>query len=506
MYSRDYSNCCHNRLTTVTRKRKLSASDDKDFCIEDELKAVKVHKNSANKDSSTNEDNLWKPDGEEEEEVVCAPDLSLLMDEDDGTEAPLQFAAPNNISSNNIRLVGPISHTIPKPIILQRSSTKARPMVFSHPPVIVNHTAAGSSVGLKSPILSHSLTTATPSNQSKSVIPFLPSLSPLTTHNVAVSSSSADTSTPKLMPGLKHEWFESAARATAKAHTKLSFEISVLSKDQSSASTIEQLAKVHNRLQEVLSASINSLIQVRRNLRTEFLAGLNKLKFSRSNNVQTGNKSVGFGNSPIIKKQSISAAPVTETIDLVSNTQSEEPVNRPRTYLKVRTVDELLNIPSECITIPDDNEKDRETTSSPVVKEVETCENAKTGSNTNNSTEICDTLENSDSNKENLENFSRDKKICDESEAVVSQDENEPITHEIKRALFESKMEKMINDNLQYNCNGISLNDLKYMLSARVYVNVKREKTPCERNPCAMEDFEAMLNGSVVIKPQYCGP
>lgn len=498
LYSKDYSNCCHNRQITVPRKRKLSDSDDKEFLIEEELKNRKSSKGAANKNSYDKSDDLWKTEGEEEE-VVCAPDLSLLMDDDDGPELPPQSVMPNNIRLNSIRFVAPapVNQTMPKPLVLQRPSIRLRPPVYVRSPIVINPTVAGSPVGLQPSFLNEALSAAR--NQNGGIIPFLPTLAPLHSRNLSAPSSSVDNTAPKLMPGLKHEWFESSARATAKVHTKLSYEISLLSKDQSKASTIEELAKIHNKLQEVLSTSINSLIQVRRNLRSEFLAGLNKLKFSRNNNVQTAIKNVG---SHLIKKQPLlSASSVTETIDLVDNSQSEEAVPKPRSYLKVRTVDELLNIPSECITIPDDYEKDSDTASCPVVKETESRKAVKVVDDVSSPAVTCDTLENSDSNKENREKFNTKTGISDKNKAMP-QEENEPITAEIKRALFESKMEQLISDNLQYNCKGISLKDLKHMLSARVYVNSEPKKKPCVNKPCVMEDFEELLNGSIVAKPQ----
>lgn len=483
LYSKDYANCCHNRSVTVTRKRKLSGCDDKDFNIHEELtKTAKVHKNSVSGNGSATEETLWKPEGEEEE-VVCAPDLSLLMGEDDDPEIAPETPAPEtpapskHVPVNSIRFVSPINQAISKPIILQRPSIKTRPVIYPRASMILNPAAASNVSG---------------------VIPFLPSLTPLPSQSMSITTS-ADAAGPKLLPGLKHEWFDSAARATAKVHTKLSYEISVLSTSQNTASTIEELAKVHNKLQEVLSTSINSLIQVRRNLRSEFLTGLNKLRFSKSN-VQLGTtRNVVTPGLSVVKKQTLVSVPVTETIDLVGGSQSEEKADKPKMYLKVRTIDQLSNIPPECITIPDDGEKEREPTASAVIEKEKaetTPDNTKTDSNTN-ITEICDTLNNSDSNKENLENFSTNKET---SEKTVAQEESEPITHEIKRALFESKMEQIVNNNLQYNCKGISAEDLKRMLSARVYVNFKSKKRPREKDQIVMEDFEEMLNGSVVIK------
>lgn len=60
-----------------------------------------------------------------------------------------------------------------------------------------------------------------------------------------------------------------------KTHVSLRefYRILFFNRQQSQAANVEALATVHNKLQEVLSTSINSLIQIRKNLRTEFIAG-----------------------------------------------------------------------------------------------------------------------------------------------------------------------------------------------------------------------------------------
>lgn len=74
-------------------------------------------------------------------------------------------------------------------------------------------------------------------------------------------------------PTMKHEWFEKTVRAAARVNSNLSYTLTQLNRAQSNAQSVEALAVVHNKLQEILSTSINSLIQIRKNLRTEFIAG-----------------------------------------------------------------------------------------------------------------------------------------------------------------------------------------------------------------------------------------
>lgn len=74
-------------------------------------------------------------------------------------------------------------------------------------------------------------------------------------------------------PTMKHEWFEKTVRAAARVNSNLSYTLTQLNRAQSNAQSVEALAVVHNKLQEILSTSINSLIQIRKNLRTEFISG-----------------------------------------------------------------------------------------------------------------------------------------------------------------------------------------------------------------------------------------
>lgn len=74
-------------------------------------------------------------------------------------------------------------------------------------------------------------------------------------------------------PSMKHEWFEKTVRAAARVNSNLSYTLTQLNRAQANAQSVEALAVVHNKLQEILSTSINSLIQIRKNLRTEFIAG-----------------------------------------------------------------------------------------------------------------------------------------------------------------------------------------------------------------------------------------
>lgn len=103
-------------------------------------------------------------------------------------------------------------------------------------------------------------TNAAPSAQSKQPLPTQPKQQAVRNPQVATST-------------MKHEWFEKTVRAAARVNSNLSYTLTQLNRAQTNAQSVEALAVVHNKLQEILSTSINSLIQIRKNLRTEFIAG-----------------------------------------------------------------------------------------------------------------------------------------------------------------------------------------------------------------------------------------
>lgn len=150
---------------------------------------------------------------------------------------------------------------------------------------------------------------------------------------------------------------------------------------------------------------------------------------------------------------------------------------QPRQYLKVRSVSQLCNVPSECITIPDEV---TERLQKKIEEEKKLTEKVS---------------ENSDSNKENfpiseaVEEKENPKSSKETGENSENSDKNEEMYPDMKRALFESKMDKMVSDNMRYNFpDSISSVELKRMLSARVYVKKK-----CGV-PATSEVIEEVLN------------
>lgn len=301
------------------------------------------------------------------------------------------------------------------------------------------------------------------------------SIEKVSTHKITLKTPNHNL--PKLVPGLKYEWFDVAAKSSADVQTKLTASILELSTDKSKATTMEDLAGIHNKFQEMLSKSINTMIQIRRALRNDFLASLNQLKFIK--NVQDPKEDdddVVFVNSTSPPKSAPPPQPPSECITI-----DDKPASGP--YLKVRSVSQLLNVPSECITIADDViEKIREHKKDEDTKKVQELE--KSNETVSNSCDISN-----DSNKENVESFNNstiviDDDVKDGSAEEVNVDgkqkddaqqknelETVELTPEIQKAMFESKIEKLVNDNLKYNVSGIGEKELKRMLSARVYVS-----------------------------------
>ncbi|KAG5879805.1 hypothetical protein JTB14_013451 [Gonioctena quinquepunctata] len=216
------------------------------------------------------------------------------------------------------------------------------------------------------------------------------------------------------VPQMKHEWFEKTVRAAARVNSNLSYTLTQLNRAQASATSVEALAVVHNKLQEILSTSINSLIQIRKNLRTEFIAGIKNIRFppkpaapAQPSTSTTQDDDVIFvspttspvppslaspsvpaaamnlpasvtltkrtspSTSGIVKKSTslpqkagpsgvVRAVPSTQPRAVPSTQPKASPSTstiedgKPKSFLRVKSFSALQNVPSECITIPDD--------------------------------------------------------------------------------------------------------------------------------------------------------
>lgn len=449
----DYSQCCQNREPAKKRKREKN----------DEFIPHKAKSQKRGVQKIEQGPPVWNPQ-EEEEEVVCAPDLSLLMGEEDSTpessplkplqpqpvpvmmEPPPILEPPPVMAAPVIPTLQPITRPVIGPIV-----TVPQPNIIAHPgqPIILN--------ALNRPFVtaSQQLRAMSNNNATPGFVRLRPAAPPVSTHFVAVSG----TAKPQLMSGLKHDWFDNAVKVTSNVHTKLSYNMSLLNRDVNGAKSVEDLAKIHNRLQEVLSNSINSLIAVRKNLRSEFLSGLNSLKFN--NTPKVDNDVIFVQSQPPPPPPPVQTPPVG-------------PVQRP--YLKVRTVSQLCNIPSECITIPDE-ETAKIAARISEEKAKETLAEMRTESN--------------DSNKENIETEKEEEKKTEDTEGTAV---------EIKKALFESHIDKLTSENLKYKFPNLDLKEVKRMMSARVYVKGPKRRNIVKENS-QLQDFEELLNSSLVQKP-----
>lgn len=175
---------------------------------------------------------------------------------------------------------------------------------------------------------------------------------------------------------LQHEWFEKTVRASAKVNSNLSFTLTQLGKAQARASTVESLAVVHNKLQEILSTSINSLIQIRKNLRTEFIAGIKNIKFPLKEPQQEVAPPPADDDCVIVadtNEPSTSVPPplvplaLPSTLAPIATIKSITPSTskpkdtlaktdngvKPKGFIKVKSFSDLQM--KDCITIPDDS-------------------------------------------------------------------------------------------------------------------------------------------------------
>ncbi|XP_044749869.1 transcription initiation factor TFIID subunit 3-like isoform X2 [Coccinella septempunctata] len=213
--------------------------------------------------------------------------------------------------------------------------------------------------------------TFTPRNPTQSaarsaVTPAAPAVGSLAHIRSVATKSQA---TPHSQPMMKHEWFEKTVRAAARVNSNLSYTLTQLNKAQSSASSVEQLAVVHNKLQEILSSSINSLIQIRKNLRTEFIAGIKTFRFPPKPaavdpsdddviivNPEPTTTTNNRGMMPSRPRNSAAKVITVRSVPSAGPNIAKSASTPPnKGYLKVRSFQQLQNVSSECITIPDDD-------------------------------------------------------------------------------------------------------------------------------------------------------
>lgn len=445
----DHSMCCQ-KVKAAKRKR----DEDTPYTPHTEWKEAKSRKISfvksiVAKPVVPDSAKIAEWDKKEQAEVVCTPDLLALMEDDPPplTPAPKDINKPTGstaIPETNAKtqITPSVKPTHPEGKKIYTIAPKTM-MVCNSNNFQKN---SGNFVRFQSPS-----------------IKFLPSVNKLVP---IVNSIPA-----QILPGTKHEWYDKAAAVISTITTNLSVTLTNLTKEQRNAKSVEQLANVHNKLQELLSSSVNSLIQVRKNLRTEFLDDLNKLKFSNSyykNNNRIAPKPTNIPHAKnengddddddviVITSESSSVTPLTEPPPLVKI--SSTPVaSKSRPYLKVRSVSQLLTVSSECITIPDDPPG-----SSTIEQDVIPVED--------------DLLEiSSDIPDQCTLNGNKNK-----DEVPVMKDSAEFNGIDIvnkNNALVEERIQQLVLENMKLQVSDIPQEELKRVLSVRVLISTNFEET-----------------------------
>ncbi|XP_018324269.1 uncharacterized protein LOC108736369 isoform X2 [Agrilus planipennis] len=518
---KDEGICCQRKPKPVPAKRKRTSSNDlpydpyldnTGFEVKRKVRQPVFIKPKPETESSNKGEVFLNT--QVEDEVVCTPDVFLFMEDEECEtttanapsvpvkQPPPLIPAPRIMpilddvtitkKANTYQLPKPQQQMLPDVTLIQPRTGTTSPETKNKvvkPMIKFSNTTLGNG---------HSVVTVT--------------------HNLKKTKQ-----TTQLLPGLKHEWFERATQLSKRVNYTLSSRLESLAVEQNTALTLEELANVHNKLQEVLSNSINSLIQVRKNLRSEFLDGLTKLKFSTT---ITPSTSLSEDDDDVIcvddnekqQKQPLNnqPPPVTE--------------NKPRAgaFIKVRPLATLIN-PEAPIEIIDDIEK----------TVLSTMDKAKTAEDTRKITEVA-TNETKDKNEENESNKKEPNKeesnkeepkkeehnkASPNNEIVQQKDElkdvdenlNPEVLKQIQDAIEQSKLEKMLHDTVRAD---IPTEELKRFLSVKVILKrlplemlmakraqilAKKEnkvKRIIEQKPIEdeMQDIEQLLETNVVAK------
>lgn len=473
--SKDKSLCCKTKPVAMKRKENGSAYDPENR----KKKKIRINPiSSMPKETVTNTSSTWVET--HEDEVVCTPDISMLMDEEESHQQP-HFTMPEN---------DPLSDGTPE--------TLPPPMVPMTPGVaadgrLVNQTK--SKVAKKTPASRLGYT-----------------ISPKVMKKVDAKGKAISNVVKKSIAfdKLQYNWFEKATKLTIDVNQSLSTKLSTLSKNECTVQSLSSLAQMHNDLQAMLSGAINSLMEVRKTLRSDFIASLKKLQFTES--TDETHPTLVINNSDVIE--------VDPTTVVEENSDSSP--QGSRNYIKVKPTSELLA--SSVITIPDDatpqeplpTPQERPTTpqerpTSPEERPTTLEELLTTPKPSTRSPEPgqvnCEPEEDDQNQTEDL--------------SEISESLNPETVTQIKRALLESKFEKIVNENLSVNAN-LPRDDLKKMASVRVVLSPNYiAKTPPSKLPKQYsppnvsqsqnqavgsniedeEDIENILSASLLLNP-----
>lgn len=371
---------------------------------EDEAHPIRKKAKRSEKENMPRKDPPVSWNTEEEDEVVCTPDLSGIIGNDE--------SSPNSTDLTNSKPI--------KPTILPNVMTSTpfiRVKSFAQQRLNFPHT--------EPPPLAFRLPILAPL---QCIRPATFILSPPVSNVPIANKITLDTTNQS-----PSDWFQTATQETAKINSSLTTKLVALAEEKKKTTNVEQMANIHNKLQELLSASVNSLIQVRKKLRTNFMQDIQNFKM----NVSSGAKN----NKPVTAVRS----------DIVKVARSEK-----STILHAQLTRDIheSNADAECIVIDDDSSENGD-----------------------------ESITESEVNSAEEQNPAENECIptgCDQETAFL-----------IKQALIESKFEYIVSKNMDIEVDGIPKDELKEMLSVRVCLELDYSSGTPASNP--KKNFRAMV-------------
>lgn len=444
---KDSTLCCNER---VPQKRK-SAKRDEDYT------PIKFGTKS---DSSKK--NIFSSENEEDE-VVCTPDLSFMDMNADAS--PLKSIQQDHSYLAN--LLAQPKHKLKANGAVKKFVMVKKGVLKPLQPKIPQSTLANGIPQLPplTPI------PAIMTDQQKNVIPYQTiSYIPLVTKP---NNSAA------LVPD---DWFAKIKKEVAATYNKLSNEINYLTNKKSLATTVTELTSIHNSLQELLSTSINSFYSIRKNLKTNFL---NDMRTTHTSQSQQKYVFVNKLPNPVAKPKP-------------SPNQVRNPLFKPR--IKVKSLAELSSVPAECIVIPDDEQDEVQPLATVGITNITTIDDE-------GSKEITDLT---DSKTENDKTAEATSEKQPEPSASLNPPENDTISFDpstmrlIKYALLESKIDHLIQSNLPLNHLGISRDAFKKMISVKVLIQNKFRSGTLRTHPkkffkpMSLKKYNTVVNNTIV--------
>lgn len=335
---RDFSMCCSNKsaqqkYSMPVRKRRRVPSEDQTYhpSLDKDLMESRRSNNMLKKalNSSASIMNVNKPLPPLQKGVLQSPPPLVGISGSNTINIRFNQSTPNQRTSTITTNMRGFPAIQPRPTIL---NSGVRPQLSAKPVQLLcatnNRPITSNTVSNMAASLNNQLTNAARGSQN-----FIPlnnttnaaqgNIVRVTNHNPQQNRrvSSLPTHFP---PGIRNNWFNQAATITSTIVARLSTSLVDLSNEQANATSVEQLATVHNKLQELLSSSVNSMIQVRKNLRNEFLNDLNKMKFTAVPKQQQKTTVVARANNKIMNSQPVVVDDDDDVI--IVNNEEEDPL------------------------------------------------------------------------------------------------------------------------------------------------------------------------------------